>query len=964
MQEADGKSVYYTWDNDYNRTSVKDKNGNLTQMSYDQRGNLLSITDAQNNITSYEYEPNYNFITKTTDSQGKSTIYNYDSNGNQTSITNALGDETRYIYDNNGQIIRVEDARANTTNYEYDNYGNLTLTIDALGNQTRSSCDITGNRTSITDTQGNTTGYEYDPAGNLTGITYPDTTQVEITYDETGRRSSVTDANGNTSRFEYTPTDKLAKSEDALGRQVSYTYDTEENLTEVTDAKGSSTKYSYDQLNRLVKEETPIGIITRYEYDAVGNKIASTDGKGQVIRYEYDSLNRMVKKIYPDGAFVTYKYDYASRVTEISEVRGTKGDGRIDYQYDNLNRIIRIESIQSGKTSTIDYEYDAAGNRVKMVDQDAGKSLYEWTALNQLKTLTNPQNQQTSFSYNEMGNLDSVVYANGIRIEYSFDKMNHLERIENKSTSGQVLSNYDYTYDPAGRRIKSSSNSGEITYIYDAANQLIEEQSYRAEDNYNISYNYDAGGNRVRMIKNGQVTDYSYNAYNQLLDQTNSIYSGGNKVLISGETAGEDISRVLINGMPVEIKGGKFSVHVAMMPGENIICAQAYDNAGNLSEIIRKINLNPSIEAAHTYDNNGNRVQKSYRGEQTVYNYDYDNQLTEIIYPDGASMKYSYDSEGKRRSEERRGKIEDGEEKIEDGGGKIEDGRGTIDNGRRTEYFYDGNTVIIERDETGKTTAAYTRGVSMGGGIGSIVSVRKDNQDYYYLYDGQGNVIQLTDSTVKVIINYEYDAFGNITRQDGSLSLLNPAQSGNNYQFQTKEFDSDSGLIYFGARYYDPQLGRWLTPDPLGMPDGPNTYIYCNNNPVGWLDPWGLCGEKKYPIDKGWRMCPRYGNWGGLDWSGGQEIRRGEIGPLHVPVQDSMDLLFKKHDISSYQAIKQRDREKRNQADKDLYYGLINLPEDPRNWEMPAPDVEKAVRYKKDAEWWFGDVMGANRNIL
>jgi len=118
----------------------------------------------------------------------------------------------------------------------------------------------------------------------------------------------------------------------------------------------------------------------------------------------------------------------------------------------------------------------------------------------------------------------------------------------------------------------------------------------------------------------------------------------------------------------------------------------------------------------------------------------------------------------------------------------------------------------------------------------------------------------LTDRAGKVIISYEYDAFGNITRRQGSL------ENAPGYLFQTKEADEESDLIYFGARYYDPQLGRWLTPDPLGMADGPNTYLYCNNNPVGFIDPWGLCKEKSdlEEVWDYWKLtgnCLKTGDW-------------------------------------------------------------------------------------------------------
>ncbi len=92
----------------------------------------------------------------------------------------------------------------------------------------------------------------------------------------------------------------------------------------------------------------------------------------------------------------------------------------------------------------------------------------------------------------------------------------------------------------------------------------------------------------------------------------------------------------------------------------------------------------------------------------------------------------------------------------------------------------------------------------------------------------------LTGSTGAVTQSYSYNAFGNLIGASSQGTLPNPRQ------FLTKEADS-TGLIYFGARYYDPRIGRFITTDPSGMSDGPNVYLYCRNNPVNLMDAWGLC---------------------------------------------------------------------------------------------------------------------------
>jgi len=138
--------------------------------------------------------------------------------------------------------------------------------------------------------------------------------------------------------------------------------------------------------------------------------------------------------------------------------------------------------------------------------------------------------------------------------------------------------------------------------------------------------------------------------------------------------------------------------------------------------------------------------------------------------------------------------------------------------------------AIIERNDSGMTLASYVRGLSYGGGIGGIISKITPTTADYYHYDGIGGVTGLTDSTGQIIQSYTYDAYGN---------LLTP-QSPSPHGFSTKEYSAKSGLIYFGARYYDPRVGRWITKEP--MPENPfrpetlHRYTYCNNNSVNNID--------------------------------------------------------------------------------------------------------------------------------
>ncbi len=153
--------------------------------------------------------------------------------------------------------------------------------------------------------------------------------------------------------------------------------------------------------------------------------------------------------------------------------------------------------------------------------------------------------------------------------------------------------------------------------------------------------------------------------------------------------------------------------------------------------------------------------------------------------------------------------------------------------------------VLFEKDASGFTKKAYTRGLGFPGGIGGLISMKRheteedDEEDSdpkvsYYHYDALGSVRGLSNEKGKLTAELDYDAFGNGKNN----------KKWNTCRFSSKEFEDHADLYHFGARYYDPEIGRWLTLDPLGFIDGPNKYLYVGNNPVNWIDAWGLTKEE------------------------------------------------------------------------------------------------------------------------
>ena len=259
--------------------------------------------------------------------------------------------------------------------------------------------------------------------------------------------------------------------------------------------------------------------------------------------------------------------------------------------------------------------------------------------------------------------------------------------------------------------------------------------------------------------------------------------------------------------------------------GWNEIVATATDYQGKVRKDYADIALISSQDETFGYDENGNMTGRSEDSSTTTYSYDFKNRLTGIDFPDSLpDQEYVYDGFGNRVQSTVGSEV--------------------------TKYIYSGSRSILELDGQDNVTAVLVRGSGKGGGIGSIIEIERGGQSQYLHYNWRGDVVLVTDSNEQIIQKYDYEAFG---------KQLNSTSVDNDYQFSTKEYNEDSGLQYFGRRFYDPELGRFISPDPLWFVNGLNRYVFVGNNPINRIDPLGLCEEGKTRDPREWIF------WDGLD---------------------------------------------------------------------------------------------------
>jgi len=205
---------------------------------------------------------------------------------------------------------------------------------------------------------------------------------------------------------------------------------------------------------------------------------------------------------------------------------------------------------------------------------------------------------------------------------------------------------------------------------------------------------------------------------------------------------------------------------------------------------------------------------------------------------------------------------------VYDGVGRLRVRKGYYESGctscwqlyQDTAYIYDGMRVIQERDGTNAPQVSYTRGTDLSGtleragGIGGLLarssghSAGSWSTHNYYYSDGNGNVTYMLSSGLSVVATYTYDPFGNMTASSGTLA------NANTLRFSSKMLDSDIGLYYYGFRWYDPSLQRWISRDPKGEVDLIHLYSFVGSDPINVVDPEGT--ERGALI-----KCPRCGSF-------------------------------------------------------------------------------------------------------
>ena len=816
----------------------------VTARGYDTYHNVTSETVTLNaepvGRWSYGWDANAGLLTSVTDPAGHRTDFDYTNGLPRSSRIHDDADthhETIYSYTRDGQLASVTNANGHGVRYAYDRYGNLASVTPALGPVTVFSNSVLGHLLSVSlpgDAGDRVTTYEPDELGQVHRVVYPDSRSESFSYDAIGNLTNHIDAAGRITRYSYLPTRKLqsvTRSSGAASSTVSYEYDQQFNTLSITDPGGRAVEaYVLDEQDRPTAVFNVENQVMSISY-GVGDFVRTvTNFDGSVIQNEYDGQGFLATQS-AGGDTNTFTY-YRDGSMETA----SNAEGCISNRFNQANRLVYAESL--APSGAVTYAYLPAGN-IASSTSVVGSMNYRYDAAERLSSLSS-SSSRFDYSYHANNGLVSTVSAVNVAItaSYSYDVMDRVTGITWIQGGSNVLQRFAYGYNAAGLITNVVMGTGEtLRYQYDYLDRLIGEtrtDDRTAEQLYASRFVYDAVGNRTQASDEGVNRAYAHQ-FNRLTGWS-SGFTGGAFAAIdvagqSTETIGQHpvLGQLWVSNAVARtprVSGGNFIAYgVPVAAGPQDVVAAIGDAAGNVTLATNRITAAVVTNATYAYNAAGCLTNICYNGvgaTQSVgiaWNSRY--QVIAVATNGATAESYGYDALGRRAY--------------------------TVSAGSTNWYVYDGAHIVAEVAGNGDLRKSYTWGPGIDNLLSFTIHAATATNTYYCLTDHLRTVHAVADSTGAIVETYRYDAWGKVLGvYDADGQPLEESALGNNTLFQGRWYSWTTRLYNFRARWYDPVTGRWLSNDPIGISGGLNQYEFCGNNPVNFIDPWGLCDDSWY----------------------------------------------------------------------------------------------------------------------
>lgn len=831
----------WTFDSSRRLTTLKDKDNNTITLAYtgdgksvssitDTQGRAIAVTrtdstdnyikkltDSTGRIWSYAYDAaTTDNVADYTDPAGKHTLYGRDANDRVTSITTPGGSVAKIAYDSDGRVTSI----IRTTNAGHTT-GPTTTYAYSTGTGASHACATGVAQTVVTDPNANATTYCSDTKDHVT-TTYdalPAHYRHTAAYNDNGDKTATSDlagtANPQSSSFTYAGdgTNDLTGGTGPAGETFSMGYYTSGDPTgdsgggslvayrpkSFTDAQGSMQKFKYNSSGDVTSIADAVGrnqaAITR---NSDGTIASVTDGNSHTTTLGYDA-NHNLNAITPPAAGTTLGTALAATsITSDALSRAhivTNGKGTFTYTFDNLDRATRVDASDG---SWFKLTYDDDGNITKREDNAGNVTSYAYDPLNRRLAEGFPGSVTNTYTYDADGNLKTIVDASGT-VTYGYDEVNRVTSIVSPTASGSSTDTVSYGYVDDGSAVTHTETitfpgGATETFTLDQSGKLtkVETKSSGGTVLSRRSYTYDLSAlhtGRVQTMTDlaGNTTTYTY----------------------TDTTTGDDVGRLW--KAVTRNSGGTITTQYDY----------AYEAAGNRTTRV-KTDSGGTTTTTYKY-NNDNQLCWAYTGTSA----------NACGSPPSGATTFTYDADGNQLTGGTGGaKVYNIFDRLSSLGGTS---LATL-SVNNTELVGVGASTTLQNNQLGLsrqtvsgTTTAYVR---QPDGVAS--SQRTTAGKQYFLTDNIGSTTGLleTASGGSIVKTYAYAPDG-VATASGSGAATD-LQFAGGYQL--------SGLVHFGARYYDPNLARWTQQDPVdqtGELSQANRYGYAAGDPVDRVDPTG-----------------------------------------------------------------------------------------------------------------------------
>ena len=782
VSDSLGRTRAHHWNAQGQITRYEDELGHVSHFQWSEERLLLGMTDALGGQWRYVYD-RQGHLTETHDPLGRVEQTQWHEVWHTPLLeVNAAGHAWRHVYDERGNLIATSDPHQQHTLYHYDGHGLVIKITDPRGGHNHLRWNEDGQLIRHTDCSGYETAWFYDGRGLLTRRTNAAGESTVWHYDNAGLLIRTVYPGGREERYDVTPAGLLTGLTDPAGRVTRYQRDGRGRVTCRTDAAGHSLHFRHDAYGRLVALTNENGECYRFQYDAADRLTEQTGLDGVRQQRRYDALDNVTAVLFaadtPDQTEHRFTRDAAGRLTEKHTA-----DGRTYYRYDKTDNLLEVALHRAG------WPQEAAPERIAFSYDSLGRLLTETTARGTLK-----------HDHDEWGNVTCTTLPDGQQLRQHYYGSGHLSQVSLDSTTV-----CEFERDRLHREILRTQGRLETLRHFDSAGRLHRVQTSRGRHGIvpdtvtDRHYQYD---NLDRLItrrhsRQGRA-DYYYDATGRITGCRHEHYR---------DTLDYDAAANLLDERAQASSAETF--HGDPPPGSL---------QGNVVRFNRLLTFR---RHHYQYDAHGRTRRKRSPGQTQHYHYDAEHRLIRADVTQGPHTRtygYVYDALGRRVEKH------------------ALDSAGNIYN--RTTFLWNGLRMVQEnRPEGSQSLWLYAdqdsheplARVDRTGGTGGKI--------LYFHTDLNGAPEALTDAEGNVVWEAQYQVWGNTVREVYAETAVEQ-----NLRFQGQYLDRETGLHYNTFRYYDPDVGRFTTPDPIGLAGGINLYQYAPN-PMTWIDPLGLSGS-------------------------------------------------------------------------------------------------------------------------